>query len=260
MQTQPLSDPGGDLRIALAAALRLAARFELHEGIDNHFSYLLDDGTFLINRWGMHWSEVRAADLLRVDRHGKVIEGQGSVELTALVIHSEIHHACPDARAILHTHMPFATAIACTGATIEPISQNALRFHNRIFYDDGYTGLANETSEGQRLAGAVQQCPIVFLRHHGVIVTAPTIGLAFDDLYFLERTARVQILAHASGARPLSIAPAVVAQGAAQLRQIDGDRETHFTALCRLLDNDAAKSAAALPNTASDCMAHEEFR
>jgi ribulose-5-phosphate 4-epimerase/fuculose-1-phosphate aldolase len=93
----------------LAAALRLATRFELHEGIDNHFSYMLEDGTFLVNRWGIHWSRITAADILRVDLEGRILEGQGTVERTALVIHSEIHHSCPDAKAVLHTHMPFVT-------------------------------------------------------------------------------------------------------------------------------------------------------
>src|SRR5579862_6654446 len=116
-------------RADLAAAFRLAARFDLHEGIDNHFSYALDDGTFLVNRWGVHWSKMTAGDILQVDGGGTVRRGRGTVERTALAIHSEVHVACPPARAILHTHMTYTTALACTNGRIEPISQNSLRFY-----------------------------------------------------------------------------------------------------------------------------------
>ena len=220
----------------LAAALRLAARFELHEGIDNHFSYMLDDGTFLVNRWGVHWSLITAADILRVDLEGSIVEGHGTVERTAFVIHSAIHRSCAEAKAVLHTHMPFLTAIACTSAHIEPISQNALRFTGRVRYEDDYAGVASDLKEGDRIASAVRQYPIVVLRHHGVVVTAPTIGLAFDDLYFLERTARVQILAHASGSAPVAIPRGIAETAALQIRQLEAERETHFSALKHLLD------------------------
>jgi len=108
-------------RADLAAAFRLAARFDLHEGIDNHFSYALDDGTFLVNRWGVHWSKMTAGDILQVDGGGTVRRGRGTVERTALAIHSEVHVACPPARAILHTHMTYTTALACTNGRIEDL-------------------------------------------------------------------------------------------------------------------------------------------
>lgn len=223
-------------RVDLAAALRLAAKFDLHEGIDNHFSLMLSDGSFLVNRWGIHWSRITALDILQVDADGRVLSGAGQVERTALVIHSQVHLLCPDARAILHTHMPHATALACTRGRISYISQNSLRFYDRIHYDEVYCGIANDLEEGRRLAAAVRICPIVLMQHHGVIVTAPTVGLAFDDLYFLERTARVQLLAEASAAEFVLIDDAVAREAALQLRQLDADRETHFRALKELLE------------------------
>lgn len=236
MYQEGIVDERRQARIDLSAALRLAARFDLHEGIDNHFSIMLGDGSFLVNRWGVHWSLIRASDILQVDGSGTVIDGRGEVERTALVIHAAVHRTCPHARVVLHTHMPFATAIACSRQEIEPISQNALRFVGRIFYDDAYSGLANDEAEGVRIAKVVQNQPIVFMRHHGVLVTAQTVGLAFDDLYFLERTARVQLLAKSSGADVMRIPQDIVKIGADQLKLIDRDRETHFAALKQILD------------------------
>jgi ribulose-5-phosphate 4-epimerase/fuculose-1-phosphate aldolase len=223
-------------RIDLAAALRLAARFDLHEGIDNHFSHMLSDGSFLVNRWGVHWSQITASDILQVNFQGDVVDGRGEVERTAMVIHSAVHRGCPGARAIFHTHMPYATALACTPLEIEPISQNSLRFQGRIYYDSDYRGLANDLSEGERLAQGARNRPIVVMRHHGVLVTGHTVGLAFDDLYFLERAAKVQVLALGCGVQTPRISNEIVEVAGEQFRQLDNDRETHFSALKHLLD------------------------
>lgn len=48
--------------------------------------------------------------------------------------------------------MPYVTAIACTTGKIESISQNALRFSDRIYYDEQYGGVANDLDEGTRLS------------------------------------------------------------------------------------------------------------
>jgi len=236
-----------EARVELAAALRLAARFDLHEGIDNHFSYSLSDGSFLVNRWGVHWNRVRAGDILQVNATGGVMRGSGTVERTALMIHGQVHVLCQHARAVFHTHMPYTTALACTNARIELISQNSLRFHGRIAYDENYHGLANDEAEGARIARALGTNSILLMRHHGALVAACSIGLAFDDLYFLERTARVQVLAHASG-HPLIRVPAEVADSAArQISELDADREAHWLVLKGLLAQESPDYASLDP-------------
>ena len=122
-------------RVELAAAFRLAVRLGFHEGVCNHFSLALtDDGReFLVNPHGRHFGELRARDLLRVDVDGRVLAGDGEVEASALYIHGRMHVARPDVRCILHTHMPYATALtSIEGGRLEPINQNALRFSGRI--------------------------------------------------------------------------------------------------------------------------------
>ena len=124
-------------RVDLAAAFRLAVRLDLHEGVCNHFSFMVDGERFLLNRYGLHWSEVTASNLIALNARGDILEGEGEVEKTAFYIHSRIHLAHPRAACVLHTHMPHATAITLLeGGRLEMAEQNALRFHDDIAYDD----------------------------------------------------------------------------------------------------------------------------
>src|SRR4051812_14497405 len=79
-----------DARRDLAAAFRWAARLGFHEGTCNHFSLKVpgQEDRYLINPHGLHFSEIRASDLLMVDAAGKVIEGDYPMEETAFYIHS----------------------------------------------------------------------------------------------------------------------------------------------------------------------------
>lgn len=228
-------------RVELAAAFRVAVRLGMHEGVCNHFSLALSDdgGEFLINPHGRHWRELRARDLLRVDRDGRVLHGDGEVEATALHIHGRLHAARPDARCILHTHMPYATALtSIEGGRLEPINQNALRFFGDVAYDDGYGGLALDSDEGARIARAAGDRRVVFLANHGVVVLGPDVARAFDDLYYLERACRNQVLAMSTG-RPLKRVPEAEAERTRRefVRHPD-QAELHFAALKRLLDRD----------------------
>jgi ribulose-5-phosphate 4-epimerase/fuculose-1-phosphate aldolase len=229
-------------RIDLAAAFRLAVRLDLHEGVCNHFSLMLPDGgRFLLNRYGLHWSEASASNLLAVDAAGAVLEGEGEIETTAFYIHSRIHLANPKAVCVLHTHMPYATALALTvPGRLEMVEQNALRFLDDIAYDDIYNGLVTDDAEGDRLARAMGDKRVMFLANHGVIVAGPSVAQAFDLLYYLERAARVQVLARSTGLALRPVRPEVArATHDAILADTPRYAGAHFEALKRLLDREA---------------------
>ena len=227
-------------RRALAAALRLAVKFDLHEAIDNHFSLAVDNEQFFINPYGIHWSQLQARDLLLVDGDGRVLEGEGEVEATALHIHAAIHCRHPDARCVLHTHMPYATAIACTeGGRLLPVSQTAALFDGRIAYDDHYGGLGDNAAEGDRLAAAMADKPVLFMANHGIVATGADPAQAFNALYYVERAARLQVLAASTG-RPLRLLPPeIVAKTAAAWAGMADHGQRHFAALVALLDAEA---------------------
>ncbi len=226
-------------RRALAATFRLAVRFDLHEAIDNHFSLSIDDNSFLINPYGIHWSRLRACDLLVADAAGRVLEGKGEVEATALHIHAAIHRRHPNARCVLHTHMPFATAITCTeGGRLLPVSQTAALFDGRIAYDDHYGGLGDNAAEGDRLAAAMAEKPVLFMANHGIITTGADPAEAFNALYYIERAARLQVLASGTGLPLKRLPDAIVAKTAAAWAGMADHATRHFAALLEMLDAD----------------------
>lgn len=230
-------------RIDLTAALRAACRLGLAEGVCNHFSVAapgLED-RFLINPQGLHWSELTPADIVMVDVKGNRVEGRHEVEPTAFFIHARLHRSKRRPKVVLHTHMPFATAIAVLeGGRLEPASQNALRFYGRIGYDEAYNGLALDDAEGDRIASRLNGGDVLFLANHGVIVCGETIAWAFDDLYYLERACMVQVLAQGTGKAlkrlPHAIASTTAKQHAAERQQSD----LFFAAMKRILDRDEA--------------------
>ncbi len=232
------------IRIDLAAAFRWAARLGMHESIANHFSAVVsDDGSrFLLNPVGAHFSRIRASDLLLLDAaNPDAVQGPAAPDPTAWYLHAELHRRLPQARCILHTHMPHATALCCLqDFAFLMLDQNACRFHGRIAYDRDYAGMALEASEGARVAGLLDgNKSVLFMGNHGVLVVAPTVAQAFDELYYLEKAAQLQVLALSTG-RPLALVPEPVAALAGRQWNNYPTRfsELHFQALKDILDRD----------------------
>lgn len=237
-----------EARIDLAAAFRLAVRLNLHEGVCNHFTLKLPGSSdrFLLNRFGLHWSEVSASNLLLLDAGGRVLEGEGEYEKTAFHIHSRIHLADPRAQCVLHTHMPYATALTMLeGGRLEMAGQNALRFHDDIAYYDAYNGLVVDDAEGDRIARALGARRCLFLANHGVIVTGASVAEAFDSLYYLERACQAQVIALSTGGRLRAVSEAV-ARDTHRLLLEDAPKYAgaHFAALKRMLERDEPDYAA----------------
>lgn len=224
------------LKEDLALALRAAAFHDLSEGVCNHFSVAVSDDTFLVNPRGLHWSEIGRDDIILVNGDGVVLEGKHRVEPTALYIHAAIHRIAGH-KVVLHTHMPYATALTLTeqGAPDPTLSQNAMRFIDRIAVDRDYNGLALDHSEGIRIASAMRGKDVAFLGNHGVVVAGSSIAHAYDDLYFLERACMFEVLAASTG-RQLTPVNAKLAQQVAA--QSQGEREQSdlfFEALRRIV-------------------------
>jgi ribulose-5-phosphate 4-epimerase/fuculose-1-phosphate aldolase len=239
-ELKPATEADRAARVDLAAAFRLAVRMDLHEGVCNHFSVMLDRGRFLLNAYGLHWSEVTASNLLCLNASGEILEGAGEVEKTAFYIHSRIHLAHPRAACVLHTHMPYATCLTLLAeGRLEMVEQNALRFDDEIAYDDVYNGLVVDETEGDRLAKALGKKRVLFLANHGVIVVGGTVAEAFDSLYYLERACRLQVLARSVGGRIRPVRPEVVRETHRML-VADAPKyaHAHFAALKRILERE----------------------
>ena len=220
----------------LAVALRAAALHGMAEGVCNHFSVELPDssGRFLLNPRGLLWSEVSGDDIVMVDAEGRLLAGRHAVEPTAMFIHAAIHRLCGKA-CVLHTHMPYATALTLTAdrQIDTTLSQTAMRFHGRIAVDAAYNGLALDAAEGLRIARAIRGADVAFLGNHGVVVCGQRIDHAYEDLYMLERACQAQVLAMSTG-RPLApVVPPLAQRVGEQTRSERLQSELFFAALRR---------------------------
>jgi ribulose-5-phosphate 4-epimerase/fuculose-1-phosphate aldolase len=203
-----------EARRQLAACFRLAALHGFEEGVCNHFSAMVPghDDLFFVNPYGYAFSEITASRLLICDFDGKVIDGEGEPEATAFFIHARVHKLMPRVKAAFHTHMPNATALCLLdGPPLLWLGQTSLKFYGRTAVDEHYNGLALDDAEGDRIAGAMGDADILFLKNHGVMVAGATIAEAWDDLYYLERAAEVQLRAMSAN-RPLRPVPHDIAQ------------------------------------------------
>jgi ribulose-5-phosphate 4-epimerase/fuculose-1-phosphate aldolase len=226
------------LRADLALALRAASMHGLAEGVCNHFSIELPDhsGRFLLNPRGLLWQEVQAEDIVLVDADGEVLAGKHPVEPTAMYIHSAVHRICKKI-CVLHTHMPNATALSLTDARAldTTLSQTAMRFHGRIAIDDQYNGLALDVSEGERIARSMKGADIAFLGNHGVIVCSDRMDYAYDDLYYIERSCELEVLARSTGKALVPVDRALVQKVSEEMVGERLQSELFFNALRRII-------------------------
>lgn len=202
-------------RRQLAAVFRWTARLGLNEGVANHYSALLpgSDTEFLLNPKGAHFSRITASSLLRLDASQAGHGVHPDADPTAWYLHAHLHRLVPHARVILHTHMPYATSLACLqDFELMMLDQSSCRFFRRVAYDREFGGMFLDDSEGPRLAKLLGDgVSTVFLGSHGVMVVGNTVAEAFDELYYLERVAQLHVYAMSTG-RPLMVIPDDVAE------------------------------------------------
>lgn len=228
------------IRVDLAAALRLACREGWHEGVANHFSAAVsaDGNMFVINPRWVHWSRVRASDLIAVDAGDPATMARPDApDPSAWSIHSALHRRLPQARVALHVHPPYATALAALkDPQIRPIDQVTARFYKRLAYDLNFGGIATADEEGERIASAIGDKMAVLMGNHGVTTLGHTVAEAFDALYHLERACRTMVLALSTG-QPLAVMGDNLAEEtAAEWETYKGAEFAHFAEMKRILD------------------------
>jgi ribulose-5-phosphate 4-epimerase/fuculose-1-phosphate aldolase len=223
----------------LAAAFRAAAFYGFNEGIDNHFSLALPghDDLFLLNRYGPHWSEITENDILTIDLEGRVVDGEGEWEISAFLIHRGCHQARPSARAVFHTHMPYATALSLTvGGFDSKLSQNSMLFHGRVA-NLAYGGLVDAAEEGRKFGEVIgDDISVVMLANHGVMVIGTDVADAWHKLYFFERACQVQVLAQSTGQPLVRVSDAIAEHTAAQWLKEAPKAAIEFAAVQRVVD------------------------
>jgi len=217
--TPPRRDLSGDdldaLRVDLAAAFRLAVKFDWHESVGNHFSAAVsaDGKRFLMNPKWRHFGSIRASDLLLLDADDpEVMTRPDAPDASAWTIHGALHRRRPAARVLLHCHPPYATALSTLkDPALPPLDNNTARFFGALAVDHDFGGIADQEEEGERLARTLGNCRALLMGSHGVTTTGETVAEAFEDLYFFEKAAKTVILARSTG-QPLNVLSDEVAE------------------------------------------------
>jgi ribulose-5-phosphate 4-epimerase/fuculose-1-phosphate aldolase len=226
------------LRIDLAAAFRLAAKFDWHEAVANHLSLAVsaDGKMFLLNPLWRHFSTIRASDLVLLDATG---ETPAAIDKTAWMIHGTMHAHLPQARCILHLHPPYATALSCLAdASVKPIEQTTARWFRRLAIDTEYGGMADNAEEGLRLTRALGGHNAMMMGNHGVLTTGATVAEAFDAMYHLERACRTMVLAYSTGQALRVLSDEIAEKTAAAWEDEGRFARAHFAEMKRILDRE----------------------
>jgi ribulose-5-phosphate 4-epimerase/fuculose-1-phosphate aldolase len=185
----------------LAAGFRLFARFGFNEGVAGHITARDPERTnhFWVNPFGMHFSQVRASDLILVNEEGEVVEGSHPVNRAAFAIHSRVHAARPDVVAAAHAHSIYGKSWSSLGRLLDPLTQDACAFYEDHGLFDDFTGIVFATEEGDRIAKALGRSKAVILRNHGLLTVGETVDAAVWFFITMERTCQSQLLAQAAG-------------------------------------------------------------
>ena len=227
----------------LAAAFRWTARLNMHEAVANHFSLAInaDGSEFLINPNQMHFSKIKASNLLVIDANDpETLEGPNAPDITAWGLHSAIHRHCPHARCAMHVHPMFSTVLASLAdSRLLPIDQNTATFFNRYVIDDSYGGLALE-EEGERCAQLLQdpKKTVMIMGNHGIMVIGKSVAETFNRMYYFERAAETYIRALQTGQKLRILSDTIAEKTASEVDQYPEQSDRHLAELKEILDSE----------------------
>jgi ribulose-5-phosphate 4-epimerase/fuculose-1-phosphate aldolase len=238
LKPEGMSEEEWRVRLELAALYRAFDWLGWTELIFNHITARVPDSDhhYLINPYGLWYSEVTATNLIKIDAKGDAIDGtQAPVNKAGFVIHSAIHAAREDAHCIIHTHTTAGSAVACKKEGLRHDNFYSALLYGQVAYHD-FEGVTTDLAEQPRLVASLGAKPILILRNHGLLVACPGIPLAFRTYWALQRACEIQAATDAMQGENLPVARAVLETNPARnAAVIDGPRPggLEFDALLR---------------------------
>jgi ribulose-5-phosphate 4-epimerase/fuculose-1-phosphate aldolase len=229
-------------RVQLAAAYRIFHRMGWTELIYNHLSLRVpgEPQHYLINPFGLHYSEVTASNLVKVDEAGAIVgNSDWPINPAGITFHGAIHRLRPDVHCVMHVHTTPIMAVCCLDHGLAYTNFYAAQLFGKLAYHD-FEGITVHADEGARILASAGDSPVLLLRHHGPVVMGATVAQAFSLLWLLQRACEVQLAAMSMGAmRP--IPEPVLRACVRDSLQFDpryGAGQDAFDALQRLVDRD----------------------
>ncbi|MDB4511882.1 class II aldolase/adducin family protein [Arenicella sp.] len=232
------------LRIELAACYRIFDFCDWDELIYNHITVKLpgDEGHFLINPYGLHYSEVTASNLVKVDITGNIVEpSTHSVNPAGMLIHSAIHSARKDAHCIGHIHSDAGMTVACQQDGLRSDNFYSVLLNNQIAYHD-FQGLSVDNSEKQDLIASIADKNFMILRSHGLLTCGRTVAEMFLRMMMLQRSCEIQVSVDQAGKAVVPVSDEVIARTEELLKvqmSMSKDQpigQLEFNAMRRLID------------------------
>ena len=231
-------------RLELAACYRVFAMLGWTEMIYNHITVRLPesvaggDKQFLINPFGLHYSEVTAGNLVKIDLQGRVLDGsRHKVNPAGFTVHAAIHDGLAGAHCVMHTHTTAGVAVACVHGGLQQTNFYTAQLHGMVAYHD-FEGITIHAEEGPRLLHSIGERQAVILRNHGLLAWGQTLPQAFAVLWTLQRACEIQLATLSMG--PAIPVPEAVAarctRDALQFNPNHGAGRDVFDALVRQVD------------------------
>ena len=229
-----------EARVQLAAAYRIFDHLGWAELIYNHISLRVpgEDGHFLINPFGLHYREVTASNLVKVDVNGNIVgHSDWPINPAGFTFHGAIHAARPEAHCVMHVHTTPTLAVCCLEEGLSFTNFYAAQLWGKVAYHD-FEGITVHLDEGRRILASAGDKPVLLLRNHGPVVVGHTLAQAFSLMWLVNRACEVQVASQALG--PLRPIPVPVLEGCVRdslnFNPKFGAGQDAFAALQRLID------------------------
>lgn len=228
------------LRTELAACYRIFSMLGWTELIYNHITVRVPgpERHFLINPFGLHYSEITASKLVKIDLDGRIVgESAWPVNPAGFMLHSAIHGGIADAHCIMHIHTTAGCAVACSRHGLSTDNFYSAQLFGRLAYHD-FEGVTVHTEEGPRVVESIGNAQAVILRNHGLLSWGQTIAQAFAYLWTLQRACEIQVAGAALGAT-MPIPESIQRKASRDALQFDprhGGGQDAFDALVRQVD------------------------
>ena len=195
------SEAEWNARIDLAAMYRIFAHLKWDESIYNHISLRVpgEEGHFLINPFGLHYSEVTASNLVKVDVDGTIVDhSDWPINPAGFTFHSQIHDKVPDGHCVMHVHTTPTLAVCCLEDGLSYSNFYAAQLYNKVAYHE-FEGITVHLDEGARILESAGDKPILMLRNHGPVVIGGSLAQAFALMWLVSRACEVQCASMAMG-------------------------------------------------------------
>lgn len=235
-----VSDAEWQARVQLAACYRIFAHLGWAELIYNHISLRVPgpDAHFLINPFGLHYTEVTASNLVKVDVDGNIIGNDDwPINPAGFTFHGAIHATLPDAHCVMHVHTTPTMAVCCSEEGLSYTNFYAAQLHGQVAYHD-FEGITVHREEGARILASAGCKRVLLLRNHGPVVIGHTLAQAFNILWLVQRACEIQVASAALGkqrAIPVPVLEGCV-RDSLNFNPQFGAGEDSFAAMQRLID------------------------